>query len=481
MKTTIERFKLVGGLAASLMLLPGCMTVGPDYEAPSTDLPNNWHTPYGLTPQEEKAALACWWLQFEDPALNHLIEMCANNNRNLATALASIDEARAILGIARGELVPSLGADGSLMRNRLSESTLPDAAIPPTRSRTDNAYSIGGAALWELDYLGRVRRGVESATAGLMAREEDYRHLQVILFAETSATYFHIRSMEERIRYAESNIDIQNQTLLLTIDRNAAGLVPDLDTAQASLNLNRTRSIVPQLREARERGLNALAVLTGTYRSEIDALFVPVPAQDFNPRLLAGAPVDVIRQRPDIRSAERQLAAQTARIGIAKAELYPRLSLAGSFAFESYDGSDVFDADSLGARLGPAFRWRLFEGSRLRSLIRAEEARTEKALAQYEQAVLFAAQEVEDSLSGVMNETQRRTHLANCVADAQHSVELASELYRSGLTDFRNVLENERALFVLQDELAASDGLLRQKVVGFYRAIGGGLPAQSIE
>ncbi len=454
------------------LLLAGCLTVGPDYEAPQVEVPDTWQTPYERPIEQARVDLIQWWRQFDDPVLNELIDTCALNNRDILTALAAIDESRALLGAAKGDYFPGVSGEGSLSRNRLSEATVP---IVQGRDRVDNTFSLGGSAFWEVDVFGRIRRNVESARAGFEASEEDFRDLLVILYAETATAYFEVRALDERLRLAQQNVESQEKTLQITRDRVDSGLAPELDIAQAELNLNRTRSFIPQLREGRTIAVNALSVLVGAYASDVEAMLRPRPPSLFDARLLFVTPVDVVRQRPDVRRAERELAAQTAQIGVAQSELYPRFSLTGTFAFESFEASDLFEADSLAWGFGPAFSWRIFEGNSLRQVVRAEEARTLQALLQYEQTVLRAVEDVENSLSGVVNESIRKEDLGRSVTAAERAVKLAQELYINGLSDFRNVLENERSLFEQQDELATSEGVLRQNVASFYRAIGGGV------
>lgn len=480
MNSRITTRLLAGAIGSLALALGGCMTVGPDYDAPVTDLPGDWRSPYERDRSQTPIQQARYWEAFGDPVLNELIVQVGENNRDLRAVLASIDQARAFAGIAEDGGRPSLGMRAAGSINRPSENTSP--VLPPNRDREDTTYSIGPSASWEVDLFGRVRRSVESATASLEASEAGYADLLVVLYAETANAYFEYRALQQRIDFAEVNIRLQEETLSLTRNRVKAGLVPELDSSQAELNLNRSRALIPQLREGRDRVLNALAVLTGNYPWDL-AETLNTPAVDGPVPIVATTttPADVLRQRPDIRVAERLLAAQSARIGVATADLYPRYSLNGTFTFDAFDTTDLFNASSRAFSIGPTLSWRIFEFGRLRELIRVEEARTEQALAQYEQTVLRAVQEVEDALSGLANERQRNAALSSAVAAAEESVRLARDLYRTGLVEFDTVLEIEQALLQLQDDLAASNGSVRQNIVRFYRSIGGGFAPPAVE
>jgi len=468
-------------LGVIALTLSGCMTVGPDYRAPSIEVPATWQSPYERDVAQTLIDQSRYWEAFGDPVLDDLIQRVGENNRNLRVSLALIAQARAFLGIAGDELLPSFSLGGAATYNRSSENVAP--ILPPNRDRSDTTFSIGPSAFWELDLFGRVSRSIEAAAASLEADEAEYADLLIVLNAETANAYFEFRALQQRLDFAESNIRLQEETLALTRSRVQAGLVPELDRFQAELNLNRSRALVPLLREGRDNVVNALAVLVGTYPQELAPLLeAPMSNNPLPIVALTTTPADLLRQRPDIRAAERSLAQQTARIGVATADLYPRFSLVGTFTFDAFDASDLFEAESQAFSLGPTFSWRFFEFGRLRDLIRVEEARTEGALATYEQTVLRAVQEVEDALSGLANERQRNASLLLAVQAAEESVQLSRDLYRTGLVVFDTVFETELALLQLQDDLAASNGAVRQNIVRFYRSIGGGFaPPETTE
>lgn len=469
-----HKSRLLAGCASTLFLmLSGCMTVGPDYEAPPLELPSDWHSPYERDALETQQVQVRYWEAFNDPVLNDLIQLVAQNNRNLRTALATVDEVQAFLGISESSRLPSVSQSASATYNRSSRNTQP--LDLPNRDREDTTFSLGPSATWEIDLFGRVRRSVESAEAALAATQADFADLLIVLYAETADAYFAYRALEQRLAFAEANVALQEETLVLTRTRVQAGLVPELDRAQAELNLNRSRALLPLLRERRDNVFHALAVLTCVYPRDLAPLLAVSAVNPTVPVVAATTtPTDTVRQRPDIRAAERALAAQTARIGVATADLYPRFFLNGSISLSAFDAGNLFEGNSSGFSIGPGMNWRVFEAGRLRDLIRVEEARTAKALAQYEQAVLTAVREVEDALSGLANERQRNTDLARAVNAAEESVRLAQDLYRTGLVEFDTVLEIQTALLLLQDDLASSNGTIRQNIVRFYRSIGGG-------
>lgn len=449
------------------MAIAGC-SVGFNYRAPQPDTPDLWHQQLTEGLGEGTANLHSWWYTFDDPVLTSLIERAAAGNLTLRVAAARVAEARARVGLARGELLPDVDAIGFAQRERVSE----DFPAPPS-GRTDNFYGTGFDASWEIDVWGRIRRSVESASAGYDASLEDYRDVLVILFADVASTYIDIRSLQERLHLATENVRTQRETVSLTTDRNEAGLVGKLDVRQAELNLASTESFIPSLRRVLAQSIDRLAVLLGDPPSAMYEEFgtkAPIPSSA--PAVAVALPAELLRQRPDVRRAERELASQSARIGVATADLYPRFSLSGSFAFEGT--SDIFNDGKQAWSFGPAFRWNLFDGGRVRARIKIEDARTDQALAFYEQAVLAAFQDLEDSLVAYNEERRRYDALARSVVAAAHSVDLVDTLYRAGLTDFQNVLDTQRSLFLQQDSLAESEGAVAKNLIRIYRALGGG-------
>jgi NodT family efflux transporter outer membrane factor (OMF) lipoprotein len=446
--------------------------VGPDYAPPDTRMPDRWNQQLSQGLTEGEADLRTWWTTLDDPALDRLIERATAGNLDIKQAVARILQARAQFGIATGEIAPSVDAEGQLQTSRVSNNV---AGVAPPQSRTDTFYSLGVDASWEIDLWGRIRRNIESADASIGAQIEDYRDVLVVLYAEVADTYVQIRTLQARIVSALDNVRTQQGALELTVNRNRAGLAPDLDVRQAELNLATTQAFVPTLRAALAQNVNRLAVLLGAFPSVLQAELAqdgPIPSPPSE--VVVGLPTELLRQRPDIRQAERQLAAQTAQIGVATADLYPALSLSGAFAFESFSSSDLFQWKSRAFQFGPTVRWNIFDAGRIRNNILLQDAVTEESLASYEQTVLSAVEEVESAMAAYVQEVQRREALQRSVTAARASVSLVDTLYRSGLTDFQNVLDTQRSQFSQEDALAESRGLVTQNLIQLYQALGGG-------
>jgi len=456
----------------ALLVAWGC-AVGPNYVEPEIETPDQWQIELTRGLDRGQSDFQTWWTQFEDPVLTSLIDRANEGSLDIRLALARIDTAAARRGIARGEWFPSLDASSTYQRQRISEGVFPE--LPPPRERTDDFYSVGVGGGWEIDLFGRIRRSLESATAEVDAAIEDYRDVLVVLYAQIGISYVNVRTLQERIAFNEQNIEAQRSTLQIVRDRNQAGLVGDLDVRQAEENLGATESLLPRLRQLLVQEINRLSVLLGLPPSALHAeLAQPVPIPSLPAQVLVGLPYDLLRQRPDIRTAERQLAAQTARIGVATADLYPRFSLLGTFAFEATDFTNWGKAGSRAYSLGPSVRWNIFDGGRIRSNIRVQEALTEEALVSYERTVLDSLEESESAMIAFVEEQNRRDALERSAKASAEAVELVRTLYRTGLTNFQNVLDTERSLFERQDQLSESRGLVAQDLIAVYRALGGG-------
>jgi NodT family efflux transporter outer membrane factor (OMF) lipoprotein len=466
-------FRLI--TVACLLTLGGC-TVGPDYVQPEIEtVPDAWNAAATKGLAEGEASIQTWWTVFDDPTLTSLIERSRLSNLTLREAMWRVEEARALRGVVAGARVPQLGLDGNANRSELSGNgplgdVVPDELIEPA-----NQFDLGVGLSWELDVWGRIRRQVEAADAEVAASVEDYRDVLVTLFADVAFNYVNVRALQERLRFATANVEGQEDTLRLTQDRFDSGLVSALDVAQAQSNLANTRSLIPSLEQKLVLALNRLAVLLAMSPGSLDDELLeekPIPVEPA--AVTTGLPADLLRQRPDIRAAERRLAAQTARVGVATAELYPRFSLSGFLGLQSTSAGDLFNSDSVNWSVGLPIRWRLFEGGSVRSQIAAEQARTAQLIASYEQVVLLALEEVEDAMVSFEKEVERRTRLAESVDATQRSLELVLTQYRAGLTDFQNVLDTQRSLLLREDDLAESEGIVIKNLVDLYRALGGG-------
>ena len=454
---------------STIGLLASC-AVGPDYIKSERPTPDSWHQTMVKGLDEGQADLQTWWTVFDDPLLNDIIQRATQGNLDLKEAFARIQEARARRGFAKGQFYPDVNGGGVWERRRTSEAFVP---INSTDKVNENFAGIGMDGSWEIDAWGRIRRSVESADAGLQASVEDYRDTLVILYAEIASNYMEARTLQERIRFVKSNIGTQQGSLAITQARFKAKLTSELDVRQAELNLARTESLLPRLRAQLVAAINRLGVLLGEYPSVLyDELIIPTPLPEPSPQTLVGLPSDIIRQRPDIRRAERQVAEQNAKIGVATADLYPAFGLGGTIGLAATTA--IFDEGNHTWSVGPFFRWNIFDGGRVRARINMEDARTQQAFVRYERTVLEALEDVENSMTGYVRELDRRAALNRSVIAAQKSVELVSIQYKTGLTDFQNVLDMERSLFEQQDFWALSRGLVIQNVIGIYRSMGGG-------
>lgn len=461
---------------SSVVLLGGCMT-GPDYVPPQMQVPDAWHQAVEKDLDTKKpSALQSWWTLFGDDMLNDLIAEAATNNPNLKVAVARIEQAAAMRGVSASQFWPDISGNAGVTAFQIPESITHQSDSDGTK------YQVGLSMAWELDLWGRVRRSVESADASLQASVENYRDILVLLYADIAKNYINVRTLQERIKYAQSNLKAQASTVKLTQERFKSGLVPELDVSQAKLNFSRTASTIPPLRQQLAVAINRLGVLTGqmpyALQKELETpRSIPTAPAD---RVLCGVPADLLRQRPDIRRAERELAAQNARIGATQAELYPALYLPGSLTLGAAD-HNPFNSDGFGYGFGPQLRLNIFNGRRIRSQVDAERAATRAALHAYEQTVLSALEEVEDSMAAYAHERDRIQSLEKAAASAKKSVELVMELYKAGLTDFQNVLNMEQALSTQQDVLSASRGLVSLDLVAIYKSLGGGWQPEQMQ
>lgn len=486
--------------AGVVLLLAGC-TVGPDYRRPQSEMPARWRELPGdglfgpatrpasapaddpSPPTTQPADLAQWWRSFSDPQLDRLIERVATANLDLKIAEARVREARAQRGLIAGERYPLVNASAAYARREPSENGAEARLFSPLTgliglSRSDLGYELyqaGFDASWELDLFGRVRRGVDAADANTEAAVEGRRDLLVSLQAEVARNYIEMRSAQRRLALARDNVAAQAATLELVRQRRSVGAVTDLDVSLAAAQLSVSEAYIPVFVRQIRLSLHALSVLLAedleTLSGEL-SVSAPIPAP--GEILPLGVPADLLRRRPDIRRAERQLAAVTAQIGVAVADLYPRIGTGGTFGIETTRFSEAGDWDSHGFGLGPWFRWPLFEGGRIRANIDMQDARHAQALALYERVVLNAVREVEDALVACTTEQARRRSLADAVESSRQAVELAQLSYEEGATDLLAVLDAQRTMYAAQDALATADQITALSLIGLYKALGGG-------
>lgn len=450
----------------------GCQ-VGPDYGGYTPLVPDVWNQELVIGEFAGEEEIHRWWSTFNDPILDELIARARFNNRDVYAAFARIQQSAAEASIAASPLLPFADGSGKYENFKLSENA--PLFFPGLFPETPvNKFTTGLDVSWEPDVFGRISRSIESADAQLEASVEQYRDVLVCLYAEIGKSYVRLRALQEQKRYTLQNAELQRQSRQLAQDRFKAGLVPELDRHQAELNLARTQADVPRLEEAIQLQLNAIAALVGEFPGNLPVrLTNPGTIPEPTP-IAVGPPLNLVRQRPDIRQAERRVAAQTARIGIAVSDLYPRFTIGGNFSVEAEDFSDLLLADSVAYGVSPSFRWAIFQGGRVRSNIAKQDAATEEAIARYEQTILNAFREVEDALAGYREERLRRGALTKAVAAATKAVENVTGLYGAGQTDFQNVLVTQQSLAQVQNQLADSEGRVAVNLVVLYKALGGG-------
>jgi NodT family efflux transporter outer membrane factor (OMF) lipoprotein len=470
------------GLISLILLLGGCSMVGPDYVKPTTAEPDKWLESQDPQIESKETDFSQWWTVFNDPVLTTLVEAAYRQNLPLHITGLRVLEARAQLGIAIGFQYPQQQqANADASANQLSKNA-------PNGTNADRYfynYQATFDAAWELDIWGKFRRAVQTGVANLEASIANYDDVLVALTAEVARSYILVRTNEERLEVARQNVKIQNRSLEIANVRFKAGAVTELDVTQAKSLLRSTEATIPEFEANVRRAKNALAILMGKLPGEIDGMLgkpglIPeVPAE-----VAVGIPAELLRRRPDIRLAERQLAGQSALIGVAKADLYPHFALFGSLGFQASSNvdnrsnnsevSDWFKGDSFIVSGGPAISWDILNYGRITNQVRVEDARFQELAINYENTVLRAAQEVEDAMISFLRTQDSVGFLADAVKASKRSVELSMIQYREGLTDYQRVLDTQRFLTEQQDQLVFTAGSVNLGLVSLYKALGGG-------
>lgn len=470
------RSELLVVVSLVALTLSGC-TVGPDYIPPDMSVSSTWHSELkdGLSPgMMSPELLATWWTLFNDPELSSLIERAVANNLDFKKALAQVREARSLRGVEAAGLFPTLDASGSAIWSHSED-------IDQGSATSRDLYAVGFDAGWELDIFGGVRRSVEAAEADLQASREELCDVLVSLLAEVATNYIEVRIYQTRLTVAETNLEAQTESCQLALWRFQAGLSDNLAVYQASYNLESTRSEIPDLQTRLEEAKNRLAVLLGEEPGKIHKELekreaIPIASLE----LAVGIPADMLRRRPDIRQAEYQLAAQTARVGVATADLYPKFTLNGSIGLETLSLRNPSSSGSWSLSGMPQFSWSIFQAGAIRKKIEVQSALQEQYLLDYEATVLEALEEVENALVAYVAEQARREALSLATQAAKNASALSQLKYQAGLTDFDDVLEAQRSLLSFQEQLAQSEGSIVINLVSLYKALGGGwnsLPA----
>ncbi len=458
-------------LAMGLAVLASACAVGPDYRVPETAA-----TPFVAAQGagvDEQPFEAAWWKQFGDSTLDSLIDRALADDLDLAVAVARVEEARAFLGAARRDRWPGVTTEIAGTNGRQQQPGF-------TTDRVDiDSYDAGFGTLWELDLFGRVRRGIEAAGAEADAAVSSLRDAQVLVAAEVARNYVELRGAQKRLRVARENLGLQRETLDLTRVRLELGRGTDLDVVSAAARLAATEATIPPLAAAETIAANRLAVLLGLRPGALADELAPREIAPHLTTIAVASPEALLQRRPDIRAAERELAAATARIGVAKADLFPRLSLSGFIGFIAGDASDLGESQSRAWSVSPVLSWAGFDrGTYAR--IAAAGARTAGLLASYELTVLRALEETENAFAIYGSERQRLQAVVEQATASRTAAELARVQYREGAVDFLRLLDAERTLLQAEDEVAAAEASLNSSVVSIYKALGGGWEAAPV-
>jgi outer membrane protein, multidrug efflux system len=454
-----------------LVVLAGCV-VGPDYKKPATPPVVAWSEPLesGLTNREPPTVQ--WWRVFHDTNLDSLIGRAVKSNHILRQAEAAVRQARATITIARANYWPNVDATGGYSRNRSSQNGLFN---PPNTSPNYNMYQAGFDSSWELDLFGGTHRGVEAAKASEQAVEFGRDDVLVSLLAEVALNYVEVRGYQQRIAIALDNIRGEQDALEITQSRFQGGMASDLDVSQAEAVKAATEATVPALETSLETSIHHLGTLLGQPPGALSReLSAPAPLPAPPLEIPVGLPSDLLLRRPDIRQSERQLAAATAQIGVAKAALFPTFSLTGNAGLESVSAGDFLTGASKAWSVGPTASWRIFDAGSIRANIRVQNAIQEQALESYETTVLSAFEDAENTLAAYAKELKRFVALQEDVRANRRALELSTELYSKGLNDFLSVVIAETALYNAEDQLAQSQIAITTDVIALYKAIGGG-------
>jgi NodT family efflux transporter outer membrane factor (OMF) lipoprotein len=489
-------------LLLGALTLSGCM-VGPDFHEPKPGTPPAWvsmtdppppmpttipSTQATTEPTTQSTAsmteaqVAQWWWNFDDPQLNSLIERAIDSNIDVKLAEARIRQARASRGVVASAFWPTVNTNASYTRSdtgrgaNVQVTTTPGGGTSTARISTGkDLYAAGLDAAWELDIFGGVRRDIEASEADIQAAIEDRRDVLVTLTSEVALNYLDLRGFQRQLAIARQNLAAQQYTADLTRRRQRGGFVSALDVAQADAQVAATLSQIPLLEQSARQAIYSLSVLLAREPAALveelssGGAIPPVP-----PEVPVGLPSDLLRRRPDVRRAEAQLHAATARIGVATADLFPRFSLSGALNVQGSKVKDLANWNNAFWSFGPAVSWPLFSAGRIRSNIGVQNALTDQALLSYEQTVLTALQEVENALVAYAQEQQHREALRDAVAANRRAVDLAQLLYSQGQTGFLDVLTAQRSLYASEDALVQSERTIATNLVALYKGLGGG-------
>jgi multidrug efflux system outer membrane protein len=413
-----------------------------------------------------------WWRGFNDPKLDRLVERALAGNHDLRIATANVLQARALRREAQFDLLPVPSANASYTQSQYSQAFEPGI---PLSERRLKLYDAGFDATWELDFFGRVRRSVQANTAEWQAAQEQRHDVMVTLISEVARNYFEMLGAKNELDVAHRNAKNQLETVKITQARTEGGRGTDLDVARARAQLNNTLANIPPLEASMERSIHRLSVLVGLQPTALeDELKEARPIVDMPALIALSNPAELLRRRPDIRTAERQLAAATDRIGIAKADLFPRVTFNGNIGVQASSITGLTRGGSETYSFGPSITWAALDYGHVRARIQASGAQADAQLAQYQKTVLTALEETENALVDFSREEARREFLLTSEQASETAARLARERYENGATDFLTVLDAERVLYESQDELAKSNYRTATALVAIYKSLGGG-------
>ncbi len=450
--------------------------IGPDFQRPSAPVADGWMEAGSKTIDANRQQDRNWWSALNDPVLTHLIELAYQQNLTLRAAGVRVLQARAQLGVAIGEFYPQ--------QQQVTASTSYDRiplSVPYNlSSNTFWQAAFGAQAGWELDLWGKLRRGIQSADDAFLASVADYDDVLVTLVSDVASTYVQIRTIDAQLAIARENITRQQQALAIANARFAGGVVTKRDVYQAENVLGATEATIPQLDLERRQATNALSVLLGTPPAPLDDLLAATSGIPVAPETLAvGIPADLLRRRPDIRKAELKAAAQCAQIGLAKGDLLPAFTLAGSVGTLSTNVGhaslgDVFSAGNLAYSAGPAVSWNVLNYGQITNNVRVQDAKYQELLIGYQSAVLTAQEEVENGITEFDQSRNEAVFLQKSVEAAMGALNIALLEYKDGAADFTTVLNAEENLYQAQNNLAVAQGHIPLGLIKAYRAMGGG-------
>ncbi len=490
--TPVLATRLLAGRAALLIValsLAGCAStrewwnngfkVGPNYCSAKATVAESWIDSGDPRLRSGACDIACWWTAFNDPTLNQLVAEASQQNLTLKMAGCRILQAQAERGIAVGGLFPQQqSATAQYTHNEMSAHTYPFNIITLPSYYYDN-WSGGFNASWELDFWGRFRRAIEAADAHLDAQVEGYDNVLVLLQAEVATNYIQMRAYEERLALARRNVDLQKETLRIATLRERQGLVTELDVQQATTTLGTTEALIPTLITGHRAAQNRLCILMGEPPQLLAQKVgspgsIPLPPGE----IIVGIPAELLGRRPDVRQAEREAAAQSARIGVAQADFYPHIAITGTIGLQSQYVSQLFQASSIAGAIGPGISWNILNYGRIANNVRSQDAQYQQALLTYRDTVLRADEEVENGIVSFLNEQERVKSLDKSTRAAARSAEIAMLQYQKGLINYQPLLDSERDLVQQQDTLAQSRGMVGTDLVAIYKALGGGWRAR---